>query len=970
MEQMYNKYLNNVNIYNAAGVGQPQKDVGAASAASPSPQQYSIGGNVDELLGYSYMKGKAASNAAATVDGFKEYMKARQEKLKENELDDAAREREEKENEREIARNLSHEEIKQLRRLGIDVEGVSLSDLSNMLNTLRGRAKRERTAELMEKVIKQPIKQPEPPKASDGVGAGDSGEKQLVITENELGYLLKNGLSFNSDNLYKAHFSGFKLEKNMEQELKEQLMPQLTRVVEQAGFLADAEALGKAEELFASGIPVTTDNVRRFMEYSELVGMDIMEADMAYEPRTLEEAADRVYDMTIDLDSAAVYEMSMKKLDVTLAAVRGYGENRGEYVPNEAYVHYTDEELAVLENITEAERNAIVNMRRVEELRLSMTYEASYRLVKSDINIDTRELSQVVARLRELEQQLLQPLEADERSLYKESAEKLAAVSKAPVGIIAAPFFGRSFSVDGLYTFAQERITQQTDTDFFVQREDSAFYEQVRRSYAAAETAPRQDMGDSIQKAFGNISEVLERLGIADDYETERAVKILAYNRIDVTGENIYRIMDYDRQVNQLFDRLYPEAVVGLIKDGINPMDMDISELNVILQDKNYNEGVTQADNFAQYLRDIERQGEITDEERESYVGLYRLMDKLNKSGDREAGYLFANGSRLTVRNLISAMRSRRARGIDVNIDDDFGMLDELHVEGKRIDEQIESAWSAEYNEASKDESTLLFMEEHDIKQSVINIEAAHVMVNNPSGIYGMMYEVLAKLGYVRSAADEMVDEETENITDSLLGEDIPVELEPEGLMEAFTDSDSMADKYQQLQRVMLDLMYSAGEAGRIGSEDAGRIKLISAGFNIMRSMARDEHYTLPYRTESGISVINLTVVRGEEKQGSILIDFDARAGYHVRAELYPMALQDGRTALAGMIYSDTQEGNYSLMGQEEYISELLPELDLSKVTFGRQAASADKTEYTEKISTGEIYSAAVKIARVLTEKI
>ena len=43
---------------------------------------------------------------------------------------------------------------------------------------------------------------------------------------------------------------------------------------------------------------------------------------------------------------------------------------------------------------------------------------------------------------------------------------------------------------------------------------------------------------------------------------------------------NNTEIVSYDRQVNDLINNFYPEAVLGLIKDGVNPLDMDISSLN------------------------------------------------------------------------------------------------------------------------------------------------------------------------------------------------------------------------------------------------------------------------------------------------------------------------------------------------------------------------------------------------------
>ena len=51
----------------------------------------------------------------------------------------------------------------------------------------------------------------------------------------------------------------------------------------------------------------------------------------------------------------------------------------------------------------------VTALRQLEELRLTMTQQAAVRMLKQDINIDTRDLSQVVAKLRNVEAQMTRP---------------------------------------------------------------------------------------------------------------------------------------------------------------------------------------------------------------------------------------------------------------------------------------------------------------------------------------------------------------------------------------------------------------------------------------------------------------------------------------------------------------------------------------------------------------------------------
>ena len=222
----------------------------------------------------------------------------------------------------------------------------------------------------------------------------------------------------------------------------------------------------------------------------------------------------------------------------------------------------------------------------------------------------------------------------------------------------------------------------------------SADFAAMERRYEALGTAPRADMGDSIRKAFSNIEDILTDMNLPVDEEHTRAVQILGYNRTEITEENIAQIIEYDRAVNDMLAACHPNAVLSMIRDGINPLDMTVDELNQTLRDKNYKAGVKETDDFATYLRDVEKRGQISSEARAGYIGLYRVFKQLEKSGDREAGYLFANNSRLTVRNLITAMRSRKAAGMEAVVDDSFGMLADLQTRGEKMDDQIARAYA------------------------------------------------------------------------------------------------------------------------------------------------------------------------------------------------------------------------------------------------------------------------------------
>ncbi|MGN0435350.1 MAG: DUF6240 domain-containing protein [Wujia sp.] len=974
MGQMYG----NINIYNdVAKVGKNVTNSYGGEAVPAPENSVSAKAGIEEILGYQFSRGEKISNAD---DSFDEFLRLRQQQAKAKEAGiDATETREEKEAQKEIARSITDEELKQLAMMGIDVEGAKLSDLMGIINTLRSEAHREQTAELMAKislgngdtdrlvVAGAAVKLAGSDIELDHVKAEDiasieDNEESFTVSNDELVYLLNNKLAVTKENMYKAHFSGSKAVKECSSELLNKMMPQIEKVIAQTGYEVNDDTIEGADFLLSNELPVTTDNLRSYMEYQTLTGIPVDE--IAYDKLTpdVNIVAEELYTKVQSIDTAAVYEMAAKGMEITISSAEKYGKNRGEYLPAD-------------------DLKAVTSMRRMEEIRLSMTLEVSVKLIKSDINIDTRDLEQVVSRLKNIEQQMMERLLAREGvepskenvELYNEVNNKITALRTAPAEVIAAPLLKGSYSVNTIHAVWLEK--QEANVAFA----STQLGEKAIRSYEAVGTAPRADMGDSITKAFSNVDDILKEMNISVSYESQRAVRILGYNQLPITVDNIEQIISFDRQVNELMDSFYPEAVLGMIKDGINPLDVSLEELNETIRRRNYNEGVSEAENFATYLRDMEKQGQVSPEERASYVGIFRVMSKLAKSGDREAGWLFANGSRLTVRNLISAMRSRKAAGIDAAVDDEFGMLDGIDFEGNRMDVQIESAFAGVAQDSSRkleeiksgqqaleDEATIAFMEEHGIELTMINASAVYTMLNTEGGIYSLADKLLSKLSFNTRATENAIDEETENMTDSLMGEEIPVNFTPENILESLTDSDSMSLKYEDLRNELVEFMYAAGAVDNISGLDIATIKTVNAGFNILGRMAKEDRYQIPYRTEQGISVMNLTIRHGLSEKGNVQISMTNYVYGEMKAELR----LNGNT-LYGSIYAESSQGNYRLMEIEEEIKQSLSEagFDGQNISVGHTGMTRDDnlSVEVEDYKGEHLYSVAVAAVKAMS---
>ena len=81
-------------------------------------------------------------------------------------------------------------------------------------------------------------------------------------------------------------------------------------------------------------------------------------------------------------------------------------------------------------------------------------------------------------------------------------------------------------------------------------------------------TEPRSDMGDSIQKAFRNVDDILQDMDLELSDENRRAVRILGYNHVEITKENIRQIRDKDDLLSGVVKEMKPARVLNMIREG------------------------------------------------------------------------------------------------------------------------------------------------------------------------------------------------------------------------------------------------------------------------------------------------------------------------------------------------------------------------------------------------------------------
>lgn len=698
-----------------------------------------------------------------------------------------------------------------------------------------------------------------------------AGEAQYM-TEASFSYLIGNGLEPTIENCYKAAHAGEGRKTPVSDELMKQLEPQINEVLRQAESKLPSE-LPQAEDarwLLERELPLTAENLTYKKELEQLAE---------------------------DLSSAHLSE--------------------------EAVLNGTVESL--YRGIEPKQTNLGI-LRRKEELRLQMTEEALGAMQKLGVEADIEGIRERIEELKQQEQEYFrQMLTADgseqavETVLFEQTLAAADTVRNADVSILARSFETRSIqTLRSLAELAGQTRTESLQTGSAVTadaqqatdgRVQSAVGMQAVEAYEPLMTAPRSDMGDSIQKAFRNVDSQLESLGMELTTANQRAVRILGYNSIPLTQENINEMKFYDAQVRGLVEQLQPQVTVELIRRGINPLEGSLQQVSEAAETIRRELGVSAEEKFSEYLVKLDRKHELTAEERDSYIGIYRMLYQIEKTDGAAIGALVKSGREMTLSNLLTESRVLRRKGMDVSVDHTFGEAETVR-EGRYINDQIETAYhSRKLSEATQqltpdrlerlmeqgkeigeltpeqlaDFAATLpegetdrayrreqldrlrelaadssrerrFLERFGLEDSLEQIQAARNILQGESS-----YRKLLKITEDCGALEHIGEAEVPAVT---------VEEAAEA-MESRQNLQQLSETMQGRASEMMEMLYAAAD---LNAEQAGSLRELLAVQNLKQELLKQECFDIPVADESGITGIRLTVIHGSGQEGKFRI--------------------------------------------------------------------------------------------------
>ena len=705
------------------------------------------------------------------------------------------------------------------------------------------------------------------------------------LTDGTKSYLLKNKMTPSINNMYIAEHAGtaYTKSKGISNEQWNNLQKQTEQIITNSGLNINRENLDRCKWLLCNDIPVTEDNLIKLTELEE-IGEEL-------EP---DKIIDRIIANMIEGNKAVSTilngeslpweetEMAINTIDnATASNIMALVKSDLPYTLDSL----SDIELAGKEITPDYGDDKFVRAtRELWEARLMLTIKAGRNLEKNGISINTTEISDLVENLRQQELSII-----NDDSRYGEAEFRMEDIKQANDTVLAFMTLRRAPSaVIGSVINAEviPNINNLARHSPII----TALMEKAGEQYEALSTEIRSDLGDSVSKAVkASTNDILADLGYENNDANRRAVRILAYNSMEMTVENIDKVKALDSSVNNLFEEMTPEKTLYMIRDGINPMEADVNVLSEYLMSIHM-EIRPKEEKYSEFLYRMDKKGEITAEEREKFIGIYSLAHRFKKDGMNAIGSLINQGLELNMGNLLTAFYSRKDTGMELTADDN---TDIIHVKDKvtyyknlfsKAADKITPDKLAEFGEDVDNMSIETFAEKimkstlsDDViyEKQLADFEAA---ANMPEAVYKFVADnhIPATLNNI-FAAKELLN----SFDKAFDGCD---EEEPDRFLEALDNKDTLLKEYDAIAEGTRKLVEEAtySEEGYIDMET---LRMLGNRVNLMRTLSRQNYFYIPFETDNNKGIIHLKVMESGDEKGIFNIKLRNKSGAEITIE-------------------------------------------------------------------------------------
>lgn len=616
----------------------------------------------------------------------------------------------------------------------------------------------------------------------------------------------------------------------------------------------------------------------------------------------------------------------------------------------------------------------ISDHRLLEEIRLRMTVETNIKLLESGFSIDTKPIEETIEALKQAQQELAREFFPEKELTDQEAVERYQELEDAWQVARELP----DLPIDTVGRW-QERLRdmapeEQNLAQFHkMGKALQAEYEKAEQRYETVWTAPRADLGDSIRKAFANVDDILQDMGYELTEENRRAVRVLGYNRMEITPEHVEEIKAACATVEEVAGKMTPAAVLQMIRDGVNPLEQSLPQLQEYFEQQSREEGEKsqqETEKYSRFLYKLEKKGEITPEEKSAFIGCYRLLRQIEKGDSAAIGSVVNTGAEMNFSTLLSAVRSRRAGRMNTLVDDAVGSLSRLQERGVRIDEQINLGYAREWNRvleeaAEPEEQAAAEQREQDCDRMRQELARAAEASQEACKTLERAQES-PTVANVLAAQD--MEEEIGKILDRW-NTDSKGRVKPAQLWQRLQEPEEFKETYREEMVFHEEQLHQRILQDTDSLVDVRSLQLMTKQLHLMGNLSQSEEYYFPMELDGELAAIHLQICHGEQEKGMVRIEL---TGGHMGSLTGEFQVKEG--VVNGYFVGNHKETVMNLRRAADiFDSHLARDLQLGQVEYvhsesGKTIMSWDRSESAQATSQRSLYATAKAFLQTVRE--
>ena len=622
------------------------------------------------------------------------------------------------------------------------------------------------------------------------------------------------------DNVYKEAHSSVghnTMKKELSEDEMSSIIPQIEKMFEMAGIENNDTNMQIAKWMISYSIPLTPEKINKAIIIDKSLSLSTEEFETAIRENisysmyfTGSEKCALFTKGQYDLESIkkcleTIHNVSDEAIYETVTTDKCLNVENLDNANHDKADENTDEVKLDTPKLLQAKKTIL-------EARVVMTSTSLLKIQSLGVDIKSVAIDELVEEIENIQQKIAEEFlesvganpTAENKELLLNTTIAVNGIRYASISMVAAV----SVETDTLETVSKTALTYGIT------------------SYEKVGTEVRRDLGDSINKAFENVDNLLEQIGMEASEINRKAVRILGYNSMDVTVENVEKMAEAANEIEYLVKNLTPKAASYLISNNINPMDTDIKTLNKQLEQINQELNITTVENFAEYLWKLDKTDGISTEDRKKFIEIYRTLNKITEKDSSSIGAAISSGYELTMENLLAAAKSR-------------------NISAEVVKKFIDSDESNEYElfKISK------------LQENVVSEEEVTELISNNIPVTPKNMKNVKELKTNGKVLEKLYENSPESVKKLLLKieENIGDEM---GLKEAY-------EKLSEEQQVVIkDEMSSI-------SPTYGNIEAVLANngmIDLMKKLSKNESYYVPVEINGSITNVHLTVISGTEE--------------------------------------------------------------------------------------------------------